>query len=380
METKILFLFLSVVLFYTVIFLVFGIWFRGKQNAYLKIFTAGGIILSTWALFNGIFVLFSEDLYTLIYPYYLILACIVPALLMIYILHFTGSRLARSRVLITIVIAAVITDVTVLVTNPLHHLFIAGYNGLLPIGGAWFPVHAVLVYGMLLFAIAKLIIYAVRNMKKNPALIIVAVAVTLPIFVNILYSFDILNLGFDISPFVFLIMFVVFSLYSARFRIFDNRSTAFMSLFKNFSEPFLIVDQAGYVTDANPSFKKVFPDLDLEFDKTTMEEVVDYFHSIALDQQPEDAIDQLLSLSDEVHNAEVTLAVDYRLYFFVISKTSVFEGKQHVGFVLTMIDVSNNRRTLQLMEEIKQYNQQLVELKDDAEAALKAKTESNDFE
>jgi len=375
METKILFLFLSVVLFYTVVFLVLGIWFRGKRNAYLKIFTGAGLIISTWALFNGIFVLFSEDLYTLIYPYYLVLACIVPALFLIYILHFTESRLAHSRVLITILIAAVIVDVTVLVTNPLHHMFITGYDGLLPIGGAWFPVHAVIVYGMLLFGIAKLIIYAVRNIKTSPALVVVALAVILPIFVNILYSFDIFNLGFDISPFVFLITFVVFSFYSTKFRLFDNRSTAFMSLFHNFSEPFLIVDQAGYITDANPSFKKVFPDLDLEFDKTTIEKVVDYFQSIALDQQPEDAINQLLSLSDEVHNAEITLAVDYRLYFFVISKTSVYERKQHVGFVITMIDVSNNRRTLQLMEEIKLYNQQHVGWQDGAESALGTKIE-----
>ena len=134
METKILFIFLCVVLFYIVTFLVFGIWFRGKRNTYLKVFFALGLIISSWALFNGLSVLMSEELYQRVYPYFFILGCIISPLFLFYILHFTESRFARSRILTVILIVLTAIDVLVLLTNPWHHEFIAGYHGLLPIG------------------------------------------------------------------------------------------------------------------------------------------------------------------------------------------------------------------------------------------------------
>ena len=366
---------MSVVLFYIVVFLVFGIWFRGKRNTYLRIFVAIGLIVSTWALFNGISVLLSEEIYQLIYPYYLILGCIIPALFFLYILHFTENKLARSRVLITILVVAVSVDVAVLVTNPLHREFIAGYDGLYPTGGDWFPIHAMISYIPLVFAIVLLIRYVVINIRKNPLLIVVAIAVILPIITNVFYTFAVVNLEFDITPFVFLIMFIIFSVYSTKFRLFDNRSTAFMSLFNTFSEPFLIIDQGGFITDANPSFVRAFPALELEYDKTNAKDIVSFFKSIAIEQNPGDTIDLIDSDTNEIHNAEITLLIDGKRYYYVLSKTDVYERKQHAGFIMSFIDVSNNQRTSQMIEEIRQNNKQLEELKDVAESASKAKSE-----
>ena len=375
METKILFIFMSVILFYIVVFLVFGIWFRGKRNTYLRIFVAIGLIVSTWALFNGISVLLSEEIYQLIYPYYLVLGCIIPSLFFLYILHFTENRLARSRVLITILVVAVAVDVAVLLSNPLHHEFIAGYDGLYPIAGAWFPIHAMISYIPLLFAIVILIRYVIINIRKNPLLIVVAIAVILPIITNILYTFAVVSLEFDITPFVFLIMFIIFSVYSTKFRLFDNRSTAFMSLFNTFSEPFLIIDQGGFITDANPSFVRAFPALELGYDKTNVEDIARFFESVAIEQNPRNTIALIDSAADEILNAEITLLIDGRRYYYVLSKTNVYERKQHAGFIMTFIDVSNNQRTRQMIEEIEQNNKRLEELKDIAESASRAKSE-----
>jgi len=375
MDTKLIFSLLSVILFYLDIFLVFSIWFRGKHNAYLKIFFAIGLIVSIWALSNGCLILLSPELYSMIYPYLLVLGCIIPQLFFFYILHFTESRLAHSRVLIAILCLLAAIDALALLTNPFHHEFIAGFDGIFPIGGKWFPIHAIISYVPLLFAIIILFRYVIKNVRKNPLLIVIAFVVILPIIVNFLYTFDILNLGFDITPFVFLIMLIVFSLYSARLRLFDNRSTAFMSLFNTFSEAFLIVDVAGYVTDANPSFKKYFPALELEFDKTKVDDVIDYFEPIAIEQHPENVIRQFSSPSEEIFNAEVTLFTNNKPCYFVLSKTNVTSGSQHVGFIITLIDVTNNQRTRQMIEEINQNNKQLQELKDLAESASKAKSD-----
>jgi len=375
MDATIVFLFLSIILFYVVIYLVLGIWFRGKRNAYLKAFLAIGLIISFWALFNGIVALLPENTYREIYPHYLILGCITPQLLLYYILHFTGSRLARSRVLISILIATAVVDIVVLITNPLHHLFIAGFDGLYPIGGAWFPIHAVIGYGSIIIAVIMLIRYVAKNIKKNRALIFVVIAIILPILVNVLYTFAFLSFEFELTPFVFLIMIIIFSAYSASFRLFDNRNTAFMSLFNTFSEAFLIIDHEGFITDSNPSFKKAFPSLKLENDKSTIEDVTNFFEAIVVEQNPHNTINLFNSHNEEILNAEITLMIDDKPCHFVLSKTNVYERDQHAGFIITLIDVSNNQRTRLMIEEINENNKRLVELKDIAISASKAKSD-----
>jgi len=197
----------------------------------------------------------------------------------------------------------------------------------------------------------------------------------LPVASNILYSFDILNPGFDLTPFLFLVMFIIFSTYSARFRLFDNRSAAFINLFNTFSEAFLIVNITGSIADANPSFKKAFPALKLELDKTTVKDVVSYFEAVAVEQNPRDVIRRLNSSAEEINNAEVTLLLGGKPCYYVLSKTNIYKKTQRVGFIITLIDVSNNQRTQQMIEEIRQNNNRLQELKDFAENASKAKSD-----
>ena len=375
METKIIFLFLSVALFYVDAFIVLGIWYRGKRNTYLKVFFVVGLIISTWALFNGIFVLLSDSLYRAIYPYYFVLGCIIGPLFLVYILHFTESALARSRALMASLTVATVADVMALLTNPLHHEFISGYDGLLPVGGRWFPVHAIIGYVPLLFAIVVLFRYIVKNVKTTPLLSAVGAAVILPIALNVLYTFNIFNLGFDITPFAFLLMFVIFSIYSTRLRLFDNRNAALMSLFTTFPDAFLIIDKTRHVSDANPSFRTAFPDLNLEIDKTTADEVVAYLESVVISQDPADAITLLDASDAEVHNAEITLLLGGYPCYYVLSKNNLYTRSRQVGYIISLIDVSNNQRTQQMIEEINRNNRRLRVMKDVAESGSRAKSE-----
>ena len=375
MGAKILFLILSVALFYFDTFLVFGIWFRGKRNTYLRIFFTLGLIISTWALFNGICVLLNDEVYQQIYPYYFILGCIMPHLFLLYILHFTQSPYAHSPVVISILCAVSAVDVAVLLTNPWHHAFISGYDGLLPVGGGWAPFHFVIGYLPILVSVVLLFRYISKNIKTAPFLSTVGFAVALPILFNVSYSFNILNFGFDITPFAFLMMFIIFSLYSARFRLFDNRSAATMNLFNTFAEASLITDTAGNVTDANPAFLRAFPPLVLDYDHTTLNDVMRFFLSVVTEQNPPDSVSKLDSPAGEINNAEITLLQDGKPFYYVLSKTDLYDKAQHVGCIITLIDVSNNQRTQQMIEDIRQNNIQLQELKDFAETASKAKSE-----
>ena len=375
MAAKILFLFLSVALFYVDAYLVFGIWFRGKRDAYLRSFFGLGLAISTWALFNGIGVLLSKELYQLIYPYYFVLVCVISPLFMIYALHFTGSRLVNSRVLKTILLILALADGITVITNGLHRAIIVGYDGVFPISGPLFPVHAAIAYIPLLSAFVLFFRYIIRNVRRIPLLSVVGLALLIPMTLNILYTFNILNLGVDITPLTFLVMFVIFSFYSEKFGLFDNRIAAFTSLFHTFPEAFLITDDTGHVTDANPSFEKAFSAISLQLNKTRIEEIEDFFESHAVEQNPADIIREIHTYDKEIHNAEITLRMSGDLRYYVLSKNNIYERAKHVGSILTFIDVSNNQRTKQMMEEIEYNYVQLQELNAVAEMASHAKSD-----
>jgi signal transduction histidine kinase/DNA-binding response OmpR family regulator len=57
----------------------------------------------------------------------------------------------------------------------------------------------------------------------------------------------------------------------------------------------------------------------------------------------------------------------------VLSKNNIYAHTQYVGFIVSLIDVSNNQRTTQMINEIKEKNKSLQELNELAEAASKAK-------
>ena len=375
MEARILFMFLSVALFYVDAYLVFGIWFHGKRNTYLRTFFTLGLAISTWALFNGIGILLSEEIYQVMYPFYFVLVCVLSPLFLIYILHFTGSRFADSRLIKTILFIIGAVDGIAVITNGWHHTIIIGYDGVMPRAGTLFPVHALIAYIPLLFAFVVLLRYVIKNIRKVPLLALVGVAVIIPLASNILYTFSIFNVGFDITPLTFLLMFSVFSFYSQKLGLFDNRIAAFMSLFNTFPDAFLITDDNGRATDANPAFKSTFTSLPLLLNRTTIDEIETYFESIVIEQSPANAIMQINSSDDEIHNAEITLRIGDDVCYFVLSKNTIFERSKHVGDIFTFIDVTNNQRNKQMMEELEGSYVQLQELNAVAEQASHAKSE-----
>lgn len=369
---KITFFLVSLVAFFVLVYLVCGIWFRGKRGTYLKLFFALGMMHSIWTLFNGINVLLVEELYHQIYPYVMVFACIIPHVMLLYMLHFTGSKYAQSRLISVILTILPIVDIAALLTNPWHHEFISGYDGIRPLGGKWFPIHAIVSYIPILITVFILLRYVIRNIRKTPSLAFIGLAMLVPIVFNILYTFNVFDLGFDITPFVFWIMFIVFAIYSIHLKLFSVKETAFNNIFTTLSDAFLVVDNSGFVTEANPSFLNAFPGLALDFDKTSAETVTLFLESITSRRNPDDVFMALRSPKQEIHNAEVTISINGEApRNFQMTKNILKERGQYAGYIITLSDISNYR---QMINEINEQNAKLTELKNIAESASNAKS------
>ena len=372
MSGKIIIYLISILLFIVLFYIVSSIWFRGKRNAYLKLFFVMGLLLSLWSLTNGTNVLLSEDFYIQLYPINMMFICIIPSILLRYMLYFTESKYASSRAITWIFTILPVFDVLLLVTNYWHHGIIASYDGLRPQPGSLFMVHALIAYIPVIITVVILFRYIIKNIRKTPSLILVGLGTLLPIISNVMYTFNIFESEFDVTPFTFLIMFFVFAIYSIRLRLFDVKETAVASLFTSLSDALLVVDNAGYVVDANPSFNNTFPTLIPDTDKIEVHDVVCQLESITSEKDPANVFDLLLSLSEDIHNAEITILNGRESHNYALSKDIIIERGQYAGYILTLSDISNYR---QMISEIHEQNDKLIELKNLAESASKAKSD-----
>jgi len=305
-------------------------------------------------LSNGISVLLSVELYAILNSFLTqSLVCIVPSVLLIYVLYFIESKFVTKPWVFGVLFLVTLYDLLLLWTNPQHGEFIAGYDGIMPIAGSLFPLHAVLSYSQVALALIVLYRHVIRNVKQNPHLALVGLG-TLPTFIlNVLYTFDIFNAGFDLTPFAFILMYGAFATYSIRTRLFDMKETTATELFDSQSDALIVVDRAGFVTNVNPAFRQAFPSINIVLDRTTIREVSESIKAISQEHKQPALIRSLFSsMAEKVTGVEITVLGD-ETFTYSLSKDIIYDSGYYVGFIITMTDISSYRRMIDVITDLK---------------------------
>jgi len=373
MTLKLVFFFISVILFSGLVYISCSIWFKSKHTAPLRLFFALGLMHSFWALFNGIGILLTQELYEAVYPVYFTIVCFLPTVFLWYILYFTKSKLTEKKWTALILAVYPVFDFLLLWTNPWHKRLISGYDGMYPVGGDLFPLHVLLGYTPLLIGLILLTKYIIKNVRKIPALIYVGSGVFLMIISNILYTFGFVDFGFDITPISFIIMFGAFALYSIQLGLFDFKTVAMTGYLNSLSDALLFVNNAGIVTDLNPSFKNVFPDADIILNKTFIRDFAVFLKTKSRIWNLDNFFaESIPDKTDNKYREEVTVLINKEWCNFSVTKDIINERGQYAGYIITFTDVSRYRN---MIDEISGQNIRLTELKNIELAASKAELE-----
>jgi len=369
-----IFFMVSLILSLLLLYIVGSVWFASAKERYLIIFFLMGVMASLWALLNGMSSIVFASAVKALHSIYMVFVCCIPFLMLMYMLHFVNSRWAYSRVLTRVLVAVMLVDVTLLLTNPLHMLYYSSYT---PEGtgiyGPFFWAHAYASYLTLAAVAIILIVYTVKNVRKYPSLILVALSSLCPLAVNILHVFKIYWVAYDLTPLGFAAAFAGYGIFSIYFRLFDLKSAASANVFNTLSEGFLVINSIGQVEAANPAFRKAFPSMDIEREATSIQNAADYIRSVAVRYSPDDVFERLVSPKDGLSDSECSIRDESgQIRDFALSKDFIQWRGHTVGFVLTLTDISNYQR---MITEINHQNMDLIELKNAAEAASKSKTE-----
>ena len=137
-----------------------------------------------------------------------------------FILNFTESKLAKSRLLRNVLIIVPALDILALLTTPLHWLYYTSFERPdqnpgtgLPVGVLFWIHLAALVIGSLFFY-SLLMRYIIKNYRQYPLLIFTGVGVLIPVFLNIAWVINLFGIGYDFSPMGFFFTVFLFAYYS----------------------------------------------------------------------------------------------------------------------------------------------------------------------
>jgi diguanylate cyclase (GGDEF)-like protein/PAS domain S-box-containing protein len=267
-------------------------------------------------------------------------SCSVPVLFFIFALQFTDRDkfLSRKRTILLWVIPVV--SILLVLTNEFHQLI---WTAVLPnpavnqvrfiyYHGLWFWVLNVYSYVLLVFATMLLIMEAFRQQKvyRKQAYVIL-MGIPLPWIANLLYisGFSPLK-GFDLTPIMFTITGLLYTLGLYRYELLDVVPVARNKIFEDLEDGLVVLDTQERIIDINPAAAHM---LDLVEDEVIGCPIS--IHAPILNDY----------LSADLNQVEFQLKPDSNEWQELrVSPLSDGRGKE-AGRLLIMRDISNRKRT-----------------------------------
>ena len=329
-------------------------------------------VILAWTLLNAVTMIIDPLYFPVIYTLKMIVVCFVPFMLFWFILNFTESVPANSKVLQAVIFTIPAVDALLVATNPLHNLLFLSYDFPLPPRGMLFLTHTAVGFLFILIAYVFLFRYIIKHFRQRPFLIITGIGALLPYALNFSYGFNLVSFKHDATPIGFFFTFIIFAYFSHYSRMFHFKWDILRSVFNSIQDTVVIINREGYVVDANTSLERRFPEFIPQYGKTTLHNFLDFLRTRLKTAGGEDLFFPMESLQKTNYGTEIDL-------FTAGDKLKTFEVCWHViqiqggnySYVMVLDDISEYRA---MINEINEKNIHLTELKELAEEASLTKS------
>ncbi len=253
----------------------------------------------------------------------------------------------------TLALLAVEPALTLIIlwTDRFHGLFFAGKRALVSTdifeGGVWFWFNVVYIYLLViigLYVIFRGFLQAKGIYRQQHGLILAGALI--PVLVNLLRFFGLKPFpGLDLTPIVFSVQGLFYTIGMFRFSIFDLVPVARETLLETMPEGLLVVDNRWRVVDINQSALSL-----LEQERSA---VIGASISIVLRSWPE--LEEVIKRGDRVPASYQVQYLNDR--FMGINITPLFDKQNHItGRLVTGQDIT---RQLEIETRLEEVNQQL---------------------
>ncbi|MCI8699849.1 MAG: PAS domain S-box protein [Clostridia bacterium] len=270
-------------------------------------------------------------------------------------LIFANTKIKfKNRYLVLVLIQ--IISLIVLWTNDYHHLFYKQYS--------IYPTEAVVgvygnvynIYSILLFTvgIVYLLVYSIKNsgfFSKQAILMILGA--TVPIGVNFLTSFKIINTTIYITPISFTISILIFTLAIFKFKFLRVTPVALQKIVDRISDSYIVINEDNVITDFN---KTLLTTLKIKDENVRNKNIFQFMSKYKID------IEKIQKALIKVKNFNETERFEIKIEkankYFTVEINTIRQKEQFLGVLILFKDITQHKED---METIRRNQDILVE-------------------
>ncbi|MDR1219806.1 MAG: response regulator [Treponema sp.] len=382
MTVELTLFFTSITLCIAILYIITFIWFSDSRNQQMWSFFALAFTTLFWTLFSGcISLVGSNSLYfPILHTIRMVLVCFFPYALLWFFFDITGCDVHKTRKLMRFIVLIPLIDSISFITNPLHYRMLRDYAYPSPNMGRLFHAHTFFAYATLLAAILILFSYLIKNVRRNPKVILAGVALLIPFAANILETFKITIYYPGLTPYTFCVSFFLFFIFLYRERAFSFRQIMLAAIFDKYPSYIILINKKGVVIEKNGAELGFFEKFGNDDVRITLWEtrIQDFLNAIkrrSFHYAPDNLFDGSSVFDPSFTEGEFSIAQSEEgaedRTFRVTSQFSYSRKGTVSGYALSFSDITHYAS---MVKEIHDQNEKLKELATLAEAASQAKS------
>src|SRR5574344_67580 len=352
METVLLII--SILTSLTLIFIIKKIFNSNKLSNVMAMLFLFLTILCTGLVLQKTFFMYRVNISPICFDYltYIGICLLFPTLIILSIYYRNNEvKFDKSWILMY-----VITSICLLFlwTNEYHHLFYKVYsiNFSNTKYGPVFYLNTIYSYCLAVIFVINMIKISVEKsgfFSKQTALMVIGSLI--PLVVNMLGTTKIINISIYITPMLFCITFICYSVAIFKYKALNVTPVALSTVTDTMSDAFVVISEDGTIVETNLTFRNTFKDiLDVTNDKNLFDVIKDKkLFDIA----------KLIDLIDKVKQNHKIEKVEYNLKyqnekFFEVDihpLKSKRDTTQCIGFLLLFKDITQHKLDIREIEE-----------------------------
>lgn len=279
--------------------------------------------------------------------------CLLPVMFFLVAKCFSDTKIIFNKKYILLFVIPVIT-IIILITNEWHHLFYKTYSFDLNNMeyGVQAYIHLVYTYGLFAFSIVMLLRRTVKNSGFfSKQSILTVVAVSIPIGINVLGSFNIIEMNVYTTPisFIFAIALLSFAIY--KFDFLSVTPIAIEKVVDRMSDSYIVLNEREIIIDFNKPFLATFKTTDNKVRNHSIYEIATETEFTRLRQAIE-----AVSISPKTISFETYFKSIER--YFNIEISSIVDKGAFLGTLILLKDVTQHEED---MKAIKENQEMLIE-------------------
>ncbi len=278
--------------------------------------------------------------------------CFIPLCILFIGIVYSKTKIRFSyKYLILFIIPTIST--ALIWTNEYHNLFFIKFSSYSneAIYGWYYYFHSIFSYSIIFIGLFYLFSASIKisGFFSNQTKLIL-IGIIGPLFVNIIYSFNLFPLSFDINSVVFTFTSICFSVAILKYNFLSIAPIALQTVVDRISDGFLVVNEDYRIIDFNKTISMTFKDITTIRRNESLPHVLE---GTSLNKE----IEKLLYIIEKTKESGSPISVEKHIMKFNFDKhfriefTPIISNKNYLGTIILFKDITENIKYIETIEE-----------------------------